>query len=314
MSFPQVQRTRKGGHGADSEAGHGDGTWIFSYADLITILMIFFILMLSISNVSTEKFTALQAAMKGDSGVAEGVDPELLQSVKVSEELKKLSDEKSPTLAGIPLDAVAKKASETGGDRLAQLSAGVRILLDSVSKDFIERDIRQAAEFERLKAEVNKLDQSSQSQASSKARATEIVITLPASEVFDAQGQVTQVARSLAASLINRMSELESRPALRIETHTAEWDETFKHRQSESEARNRTLAQGALLTETFTHLGADPSLLSVAAYGFQKPLVKESPKTTPQTAARSNNRVVFLIERRPMENERALPSKPDTPD
>lgn len=305
MSFPQVQRTSKGEHeGGD----HGDGTWIFSYADMITILMIFFIMMLSISNVSTEKFAALQVAMKGDSGLAKGVDPELLKSVNISEELKKLTDDKSPTLAGIPLDAVAKKAAEMGGDRLSQLSAGVRILLDSVSKDFIERDIRQTAEFERLKADLNKLAQASQSQATSKTRATEVLITLPASEVFDSQGKVTPAARSFASSLVARMRELESRPALRIETHAATWDGARK--RSDAEARNRTLIQGARLAALFADVGTDPNLMSMAAYGSRKPLVNEQEKShqTTTVTPSTNDRVVFLLERRPLESERALPA------
>jgi chemotaxis protein MotB len=310
MTFPAGTRRLKGAHGA-AGGEHDEGTWIFSYADMITILMIFFILMLSISNVSPEKFSALQSAIKGESDELQGVDPTILQSVKVSDELRKLAEQNGPTLAGIPLDAVAKKAAETGGDRLAQLSAGVRILLDSVSKDFIERDIRQAAEFERLKAELTKLSQSSQNQALTKARATEISITVPKDEVFDAKGRITQTARAFARSLVVRMKELESRPSLRIETHAGYMD-GFRKR-TPSEARLQTIAQGSLLVGLFVELGADPSLVSAAAYGFKAPLVD------PQTVRGNgivdspmNDRVVLLLERRPMEIERSAPKRDDS--
>lgn len=310
MSFPDV-RPRYKGHSSESE--HGDGTWIFSYADMITILMIFFILIISISNVSAEKFSNLQDSMKSRTGSSgPKTNTETMKSIQVSAELKKLADDKSPTLGGVPLDAVAKKAAETGGDRLTQLSAGVRILLDSVSKEFLEHDRRLASEFEMLKKDFQQLELLSAGRTQTKSHAPEIVVSIPSQQAFAGKMQMTPALQTLARSIVERMNSMQVRPALRIETYASQWD--GRRWRSEIEAREQTLLQSTRLAELFTDLGSDPNLLSVAAYGLRKPLVDERsvrPEELP-AAARNNNRIVFVLERRPLKlqrqaNERADP-------
>jgi len=306
MSFPDV-RTHTKRHASDSE--HGDGTWIFSYADMITILMIFFILIISISNVSAEKFSNLQDSMNTRAAGAGKAKTDTKKSVDVSDELKKMASEKSPTLAGVPLDAVAKKAAETGGDRLTQLSAGVRILLDSVSKEFLQRDQRLASEFEMLKKDFQQLEQLSAGRALTKSHAPEIVLSIPSDQAFNAKMQVSPALQQLARTIVEKMNSLQVRPALRLETHTSRWD--GKRWRSESEARERSILQSMRLTELLVDLGADANLLSVAAYGLRKPIVDEQTaraKDLP-AAARSNERIVLVLERRPIILEKQAKEK-----
>ena len=52
-------RRRRSKRQSESDSGPGMERWLLTYADMITLLMIFFIMMYVISNVNTEKFRAL---------------------------------------------------------------------------------------------------------------------------------------------------------------------------------------------------------------------------------------------------------------
>jgi flagellar motor protein MotB len=295
-------RIHKSGHqGGGGEHG-GEGTWIFSYADMITILMTFFILMLSISNVSAEKFDSLKESLKAEKSTA----PKKPKTVEASQELKNLASKNSPTLAGIPLDAVAEKAAATGGDRLAQLSAGVRILLDSVNKELVEQDSKQATEFERLKSEAAQIANVAATTSSQQSKRAELTITLPTNEVFGPQGNLTPATKKFLAEMIERTKMLQVRPFLRVETHVS--SATIRNPQ---QAMRATIAEAAKLSEAAIEAGVDPALLTAAAYGVQKPLVDEKDrygKPIPAAPER-NNRIVFTFERRPLEVDKEFKNK-----
>ncbi|MHB1127394.1 MAG: flagellar motor protein MotB [Bacillota bacterium] len=61
---------------SEEEAHGGSERWLLTYADMITLLMIFFIVMYTISNVNAQKFRtlakSLNVAMTGGSGLLDG--------------------------------------------------------------------------------------------------------------------------------------------------------------------------------------------------------------------------------------------------
>jgi len=54
------------------ESGGGSPEWLTTYSDLVTLLLCFFILLFSFSNVDAEKFRSIMASFQGGSGVLEG--------------------------------------------------------------------------------------------------------------------------------------------------------------------------------------------------------------------------------------------------
>ncbi|MEY8415758.1 OmpA/MotB family protein [Tissierella praeacuta] len=54
------------------ESGGGSPGWLTTYSDLVTLLLCFFILLFSFSNVDAEKFRSIMASFQGGSGVLEG--------------------------------------------------------------------------------------------------------------------------------------------------------------------------------------------------------------------------------------------------
>lgn len=54
------------------ESGGGSPEWLTTYSDLVTLLLCFFILLFSFSNVDAEKFRSIMASFQGGAGVLNG--------------------------------------------------------------------------------------------------------------------------------------------------------------------------------------------------------------------------------------------------
>lgn len=289
---------------SDSSA-HGDGTWIFSYADMITILMIFFIMMLSISNVSSEKFTALRQALKSDSASADSSGTTAGQgSMNVPQQMRASESDGSATFAGISLAAVAKIAKESAGDRLSQVHTAIRVLLESVNKDYIRREISHAAEFEGLKSEVEVLTHAVAARKNMIKRTSDILIKVSTSQILSDNNQITQEGRKFVASLVQQIRSLNMQPSLRIETHSAAWSAKAGWMTAD-DTLLKTTGQAGIIARAAMDAGADPGLIKLAAYGSQKPIVNEKdvhgkPR---KDVIDDNNRILFVIERRHIESE-----------
>ena len=52
------KKKKKGGEG-EGEGGGGMERWLLSYADFITLLMVFFVIMYAMSKVDVEKYSAM---------------------------------------------------------------------------------------------------------------------------------------------------------------------------------------------------------------------------------------------------------------
>ena len=67
----EIQTGRSGGGGGEAEAEERTDGWMATYADMVTLLMTFFVLMFAISNVDNEKAALVFAAMSREGLTAE---------------------------------------------------------------------------------------------------------------------------------------------------------------------------------------------------------------------------------------------------
>lgn len=56
----------------NSNSGDSSGAWLTTYSDLVTLLLAFFVLLFSISEVDAEKFRLIMSSFQGGTGVFEG--------------------------------------------------------------------------------------------------------------------------------------------------------------------------------------------------------------------------------------------------
>lgn len=297
----------------DEHPAHHDEGWIFSYADMITILMTFFILMLSISNVSTEKYEQLKKSVskstQSNSQHASAADKKEPQNL-VLDELKKKSVKGAPTLAGIPLDAVARKAAETGGDRMAQLTEGVRILMSAADKNFIDQDVKQVADFEKLKLEMNKMLKATQNKKEFEKNRPFIVMRFTYDDLFTTEKSMSVQGKDLAKQLSEKINAMEIRPWVKIELEPAPVEISGSKILQQgilNQNTNTSLRYGSLLMSEFTSAGNDPALMSVGVRPAALPSRVELVQAIPgkKVQKKSEGTVKITLERRPIEYEQS---------
>lgn len=88
--------------------GGGEGSWLNTYADMVTLLLTFFVMLLSMSSVDEEKFDAVLASLRSigfDAAILVKVDPDLItQDWDLWEEL--------PDDLADPMDSLFEAVSE----------------------------------------------------------------------------------------------------------------------------------------------------------------------------------------------------------
>lgn len=90
-----------------------DGVWIYSFGDLMSLLLIFFVMLYAISNISEESFNAFKEAMK--------TTPKKRESVQQSKAIA--ADWANDTIAGIPVSVLRKAAEQAGPFAPSQMQA-----------------------------------------------------------------------------------------------------------------------------------------------------------------------------------------------
>jgi chemotaxis protein MotB len=290
--------------GPQTPAEEGEGTWIFSYADLITILMMFFIIMLSISNVSPEKFNALKEALK-----TEAADQNPSKTI-IKTDHDTSQSTSSNSIGDINLSRLAQQAQSTGGDKTTQILTGARILLQSLDQPSMRANLEQVKEIADVKQQLVAAQLSARQGTPFPGNggvgdSTRIEIVFANSDLF--QGSVQELkpgAQEIIRSIFEKMRSVHPMPYLEIESHLPASKQLDLRRQNESDLMMLSSRRSYQVYREFIRAGADPGLIAIAGYGNLKPLVKEVDAfgKPVQGAAEQNDRVVIrLIWRRPAE-------------
>lgn len=108
-----------GGGGHDSD----DTLWLYSFNDMLFNLLLFFIVMYSISQIDEKKFAEVQQALQGDK------KPQLLK-----DEEDKDGVVIGPRNGVLDAKQLASSGGEAGGDKSAEIAAAIRFMLDRQEK------------------------------------------------------------------------------------------------------------------------------------------------------------------------------------
>lgn len=84
----------------DSNGDSGSGNWLTTYSDLVTLLLAFFVLLFSISEIDAEKFRNIMSSFQGGPGVFEGESkleplpnsPEEILGIDLDDDLETLKE------------------------------------------------------------------------------------------------------------------------------------------------------------------------------------------------------------------------------
>jgi chemotaxis protein MotB len=291
----------QGGH----EEGEGEGGWIFSYADLITILMMFFILLLSISSLDEQKFQELKSALasttKADSGAGAGAGAGAGDTGNLGESVKISTISKSKALetyiGKVSLMELSEKAQQlAASDSNTQIMAIMQMLIGAVDKESLNKSQKNEQLFNQAKKEIEAIAEANRiEQVSAEAKASEVKILLPSYLLFDRQGELTQKGKNILNQLSSGMVGLGENAQIAISSYVS--------RMNQDDPSKATLTSSTRARKVFDYLVAkkvDSDSISIAGYGNSKKLLREvdSYGNSIEQVRKINDRVEISIRKR----------------
>jgi chemotaxis protein MotB len=234
--------------------------WLVTYADMITLLMVLFIVLFSMSQVDLKKYEALKTSLSGAFG---------------SNPIEGGAGVLSSGTSAIPLPGITVQAKQALAAQQAQEAAAAA---EHAQLEATKQQLSSALEKVGLAGGVG---------LSVERRG--LVVTIASDKVLFDPGQATlrPAGRTIIQQLAGPLAALPN--PLRVEGHTDDVpiNGTFASNWELSTARATTV-----LRELVASHAVEPSRLSATGYADQKPVASNS---TPDGRAR-NRRVELLVE------------------
>ncbi|HET8711788.1 MAG TPA: flagellar motor protein MotD [Spongiibacteraceae bacterium] len=233
--------------------------WLVSYADFITLLFAFFVVMYSISQVNESKYRVLSNTLEDAFN-----QPELsLKPIQVGETAKS-----NPTsLIKLNADAIKEKVGQGGGEREGDLPDDFQQIANKIEQAFG--------------------DLMKQNLVSLRGNEEWLEVEMSSSLLFDS-GDATLSDKAL--ELLGKVSAIlkDRNNAVRVEGFT---DDVPIHNSRYPSNWELSSARAAAVVELFVEEGVDASRLVAAGYGEFQPVV---PNDSPEHRTK-NRRVVLMI-------------------
>lgn len=255
------RRNRRGGHEEEHENAE---RWLVTYADLITLLMVLFIVLFSISQVDQRKFDALRAGMAAGFGQTSAVltgSPSVMldpgnRAIQpfVAQGHGEGAEQADPQVQEAVERAVSTSAQQANERRYAEAAAEVARLAD------VERRLRAALQQHGLEADIR-----------TAIDGRGLTVSLVSEHVvFQANlASLTQRGRAVVDALVPVLRDLPD--PIEVDGHTNQMGTRPKYYATDwdlSAARAvavlRRLAEGG---------GLPAERLSAAAFGQERPLI-----------------------------------------
>lgn len=288
-----------GSHGAGGGGHDGDGSWIYSYADMITLVLMFFVLLLSISTVSPQKYEQLKQSMK----TKEEAPPSTQQSQSSSSDTAnvRMRGEAAGSIGGVSANELIAKA-ESKETKNEQILAAIMHLMAAVDANDLRNNNEMQKQVGRIRQNVQEQLRFAKVYDSLKERDRHVTLIIPTEKIFSANlRDLNKDANSLLSKLALELKKITPAPFVNIESYLG---------NEVAQATNVSSTQVMKLYDYFVSRGVNSEILSVAGYGARKPIVEEHERGEKQASARSiNNRIIIRInlQKKSGESERGVP-------
>lgn len=267
-----------GGHDSD------DTLWLYSFNDMLFNLLLFFIVMYSISQVDEEKFAAVQEALSGKK-----------KPTLVKDEEKKEGVVVGPRNGALDAKQLASSGGEAGGDKSAEIAAAIRFMLERSEK----------AEIKLAKATPKPDDKKDEAAKKSKyLSGTDVPLPMQLSfsskEFFAlASSDLTVKGKENLQQLTREVARQSALGRVEIEVHTAFSEETLKSPKAESSFVDLKLSttRAGVIFEYFLRAGIPSKKVMSAGYADGRPMLMLANMTPKQRSefAESNERIVISL-------------------
>ncbi len=186
----------------EAAGGEGEGTWIFSFADLITNLLMFFVMMFAISSVDTAKLQSVSNAISGTNNSKKSGGGGVSNVSGKGNDLK--SGNGSPV---IPRRGTRELLSEA------------QTLLDYVDQKSLAKKRNEKESLQKLRKRLTELSKIEDAQQVNRWQSA-FGITMPLERLFDGTVRLSAPGKELLAELAHDLQKFLTPLVVSIETHT----------------------------------------------------------------------------------------------
>ncbi len=269
-----------GGHESD------DTLWLYSFNDMLFNLLLFFIVMYSISQVDEKKFAEVQQALQGDK------KPQLLK-----EEEDKDGVVIGPRNGALDAKQLASSGGEAGGDKSAEIASAIRFMLERSQKAEVKLAKGAGKESEKKEESTKKSKYLSGSNIPLPMQlaftAKEFFIPKTADLSVEGKENITQLAKEVSSQ--------EALGRVEIEVHTEFTEAIINSPKAESTFADLRLstARAGVIFEYFLKSGIPHKKVVSAGYADGRPMLSLTNMTPKQRTefAESNERIVVTLKK-----------------
>lgn len=290
---------------SEGQGGHeeGEGTWIFSYADMITILMMFFILLLSISSLDEQKFQELKGAIASTSKTESAAG----DSGNMGESSNRSTISKSQALEAyvgkVSIMALSEKAQQlAASDSNTQILAIMQMLLGAVDKEAIKASQLKEEQFKKATKELENLAQANtMEKVATETKSNEIKVLLPSYLLFDKKGEFSLKGKNILNQLASGMAGLGESSQIAISSYLSRSTHENPGKATEISSTRARQVYDYLVSKK-----VDADSISIAGYGNTKKLLSEVDAYGHgiENVKKKNDRVEILIRKRVKDNRK----------
>jgi chemotaxis protein MotB len=295
--LPQMPLPKRKSSSEDEVGGGGGGghesdetLWLYSFNDMLFNLLLFFIVMYSISQIDEKKFAEVQQALQGDK------KPALLKD-----------DDKEGVVVGPrngALDAkqLASSGGEAGGDKSAEIAAAIRFMLERSEKAKVKL-AKGAGKEDEKKEEQNK---KKSKYLSGSNIPLPMKLVFPHTEFFQkGTADLSPQGVENLTRLAEEIKAVEKLGRADIEVHTEFSRDMIADLKGQSQLSTLKIAtlRAGVMFEYFVKGGVPHKKVVSAGYADGRPIVLGENLTPQQRAdfSASNDRVIvnLLMEKGP---------------
>lgn len=264
-----------------------DTIWLYSFNDMLFNLLLFFIVMYSISQVDEKKFAEVQQALQGEK------KPSLIK-----DDVDKDGVVVGPRNGAMDAKQLGQSGGEAGGDRSAEIAAAVRFMLERAEKGKVK-----------LSKGAGKDNESDKKQVSKKSKyLSGTNVPLPMQLAFTADEFFVKNSASLTHAGETNLKRLglevarqEKLGRVEIEVHTNFTSETINSPNALSSFADLKLStlRAGVIFEYFLKAGIPHKRVVSSGYADGRPIVSLENLTPKQRKefSDSNERIVVTLMR-----------------
>lgn len=237
---------------AGEHAGHGQGElWLYSYADLVTNLLLFFVMMFAISSVDSNKFNALSAAIHGD-----------------TQKLQEISKEENSAQVKAVASQIHDIDKTTGTEKNQQVMQLIQLILGKLDLDALENDEIARKLMEELKKRLELIAKINPE----KDAPTAFDILMPSDKYFEkGQTVLTPQATRFVQKLSLELKAVKFPFHIAVEGHS---DSTEVGKAGKTRWELSSQRAGAVI-DVLTANGLKAGSISIAGYADTMPIYPE---------------------------------------